>query len=335
MALLFDGTNHPSAQQVMNAGCIGCLMYGGTPQYSKNFTPAQYRDYKARGLQTLFAFEIDMNDMNGGASAGTAHAAALLTNLRNGGVANTEPVCATVDKHITAANIPLAVAYQRGFYRYVKENGWVGPDGGYGFSEFLIAIHNAGVADWYWGAGSRSTMPPYTNIWQDNTGTLFVGGSADDRDWILIPLSGEDMSFDLTTPLPDPLSVAGAGTVAEGLATALYGIGGKRNGGALANAVASMQASTAAGLTALATAMATTDADVKVAATQEALDHAANLTAISKVGSLNPTLLESDLQAVLTQIGWTPPPSVKDIATADAAAVAPAVLALIAGKLSQ
>lgn len=240
MAILFDGTNHPSAQQVIDAGCIGALMYGGTPQYSKNFTPGQYRDYKARSLVTAFAFEIDSNDMNGGASAGAAHAASLLANLRSGGVANTEPVCATVDKHVTAANIPLAVAYQRGFYQYVKGNGWAGPDGGYGFSEFLIAIHDAGVADWYWGAGARASMPSYTNIWQDNTGTILVGGSADDRDWVLIPLPGGDMN--LTDPLPDPKSVAGTGTVQEALTAVLYGISGRRFGGSLADAVAEIQA---------------------------------------------------------------------------------------------
>jgi len=204
MTVLFDGTNHPSAQQVINAGCDGALMYGGTPQYSKNFTPVQYRDYKTRGLLTMFAFEIDSNDMNGGQAGGAAHAAALLSNLRGGGVANTEPVCATVDKHITAANIPLAVQYQQGFYQYVKGNGWAGPDGGYGFAEFLIAIHDAGVADWYWGAGQRSLLPSYTNVWQDNTGTINVGGSADDRDWILVPLPQGD-AMDWSDPLPNPL----------------------------------------------------------------------------------------------------------------------------------
>lgn len=143
------------------------------------------------------------------------------------------------------------------------------------------------------------------------------------------------MSLELNTPLPDAASVAGTGTVAEGLTTALYGIGGKRNGGALANAVASMQASTAGALTALAAAVAAVDGDVKTAATQEAIDHAANLTAVAKVGALDPAALEPVLQSALTQLGWTPPPSVKDIAVADAAAVAPAVLALIQAQFTK
>lgn len=240
MAILFDGTNHPTAAQVRVAGCIGCLMYGGTPQYAKNFTGAQYRDYKANGLLALFAFEVDANDMNGGATAGAAHARALITDLRSKGVDEHEPVCATVDKHVAVANIALAVAYQRGFYDAVKATGWLGPVGAYGFSEFLIAVHNAGCAEWYWGAGARSSMPPYTNIWQDNTGTINVGGSADDRDWILIPLSGGDMN--LTDQLPDAKTVAGTGTVQEALTAVLYGISGRRFGGSLADAIAEIQA---------------------------------------------------------------------------------------------
>jgi len=202
MSILFDGTNHPSAQQVIDAGCVGCLMYGGTPQYAKNFTGTQYRDYKARSLMTLFAFEVGANDMDGGATAGTAHARTLIADLRSKGVDEHEPVCATVDKHVAVANIKLAAAYQQGFYSAVKATGWVGRAGGYGFSEFLIAIHDAGVADWYWGAGSRSAMPPYTNIWQDNTGVINVGGSADDRDWILIPL---EAAMDWSDPRPNPI----------------------------------------------------------------------------------------------------------------------------------
>jgi Domain of unknown function (DUF1906) len=212
MSILFDGTNHPSGQQVIDAGCIGCLLYGGTPQYGKNFTPAQYRDYKARGLLTPFVFEDGANDMAGGFNGGSAHASALLADLRRGGVANTEPVGPTVDEHVTAANIPLAVAYQNGFSSYVKSSGWLGPVGTYGFSELLIAVHNAGLADWYWGAGSRSAMPPFVNFWQDNTGTIQVGGSADDRDWILVPLPGGDM----------PATVADAQLIAGYVIQALF-----------------------------------------------------------------------------------------------------------------
>jgi len=284
MSLLFDGTNHPSAQQVINAGCIGALLYGGTPQYSKNFTPAQYRDYKARGLLTMFAFEIDSNDMNGGQAAGATHAAALLSNLRSGDVANTEPVCATVDKHITAANIPLAVKYQRGFYEYVKGNGWAGPDGGYGFAEFLIAIHDAGIADWYWGAGQFSLLPPYTNIWQDNTGTILVGGSADDKDWLKIPLE-DPMAAEWTdlfpNPVYDPTNTNEADERSHKEYTAQqYLVGAWEKTLFLPKTEAQI------------------DADVKALHTISAAD------------------LQQPLHDALIALGWTPPPSPTDTAAA-------------------
>lgn len=202
MTYLFDGINHPTVAQVRASGAVGCLLYGGTPADSlgKDFTAAQYASYKADGLLTAFVFENTANDMATGMAGGAAHADALLADLRSKGVLPTEPIGATVDEHVTAANIPLAVQYQTGFYRRALALGWAGARGGYGFAEFLIAIHDAQVCDWFWGAGSRSSLPPYTNIWQDNTGTINVGGSADDRDWILVPLPTGGMMADFTSP---------------------------------------------------------------------------------------------------------------------------------------
>lgn len=202
MSYLFDGTNHPTVAQVQASGAVGCLMYGGTPADSlgKDFTAGQYASYKAAGLLCAFVYEATANDMAGGFSAGSAHADALLADLRAKGVASTEPVGATVDEHVSAANIQLAVEYQMGFHDTVKARGWTGPVGAYGFAEFLVAVHGGGAADWYWGAGTRSLLPPYTNVWQDNTGTINVGGSADDRDWILVPLPTGGMMTDFTSP---------------------------------------------------------------------------------------------------------------------------------------
>jgi hypothetical protein len=205
MMEFFDGINHPTSAQVRAAGCSGCLMYCGTPGDSlgKDFTAAQYADYRANGIVRILVYENLANDIAGGASGGAAHAAAFLADARAKGVDIHDPAVATVDEHVAAASLPLAVAYQSGFYHALKANGWLGPVGIYGFSEVLIACHNAGVADWYWGAGARSAMPPYTNVWQDNTGVITIGGSVDDRDWILVPLPGGTM--DWSDPLPNPI----------------------------------------------------------------------------------------------------------------------------------
>lgn len=307
MTILFDGTNHPSAQQVIDADCGGCLMYGGTPQYAKNFTAAQYRDYKSNGLLTLFAFEVDANDMNGGSAAGVQHARALISDLRSKGVDEHEPVCATVDKHVAAANIPLAVAYQRGFRDAVRATGWLGPVGGYGFSEFLIAIHDAGVADWYWGAGARSSMPAYTNIWQDNTRTILVGGSADDPDWVLIQLSGGNMDWSDQIPFNQtPANPKQTAAVALCIANAdLYAGNAMTNTAVLLTQLSAV----AANVTAVAKAL-------DVLQTTEQRDHADEMTAVQALRLVDSADLQQPLHDALTALGWTAPPTTTD--TADA-----------------
>lgn len=122
--------------------------------------------------------------------------------------------------------------------------------------------------------------------------------------------------MELTYALPDPLSVAGSGTVAEGLTVALDGIAGKRNGGALANALGNIQAQ----LVTLASAVAGASA-------QEKTDAAATITAIGKVGQLDPTALEADLTAALKALGWTAPSTPTQTAAA--------VLALFQSQLAK
>lgn len=327
----FDAAGKPDPAQAKRQGFEGAFVYVGTQGFAKNCTASYYRSLVAAGLDVIAVVEHNQHDAELGAAAGDSYARAGLTDMASMGFAAAVPLGVTADEHLTAGQIPTVVAFQSAASRVIRGAGRRAM--GYGFSEFIHALRPAGLVDIEWQAGSLSLVDALVHFWQDNTGTEMIGPVVVDRDWLRRPLPGGDMSLELTTALPDPLSVAGTNTVAEGLTASLYGITSHRNGGALANAVASMQASTAGALTALATAVAAVDSDVKTAATQEAIDHAANLTAISKVGSLDPTLLENDLQGALTQLGWTPPPSVKDIAIADAAAVAPAVLALIASKL--
>lgn len=186
--LLFDGTNHPGAATVIADGLDGAALYVGTPTSVKDATAAQYADYKSHHLATLLVYEHTTNDISGGATSGAAHARAFLADAHAKAMSVADPACAAVDEHVTAANLPLAVAYLRGFRAALIEGGWIGPIGVYGFPEALKACHDAGIADWYWGAGRRADQPSYTNVWQDNTGTIQVGGATDDKDWVLIPL---------------------------------------------------------------------------------------------------------------------------------------------------
>ena len=61
----------------------------------------------------------------------------------------------------------------------------------------------------------------------------------------------------------------------------------------------------------------------------EASDHTATMTAISAINAIDPTVLQTDLQAALTALGWTPPPTADENATATATAV----VSLFAAKL--
>jgi hypothetical protein len=186
--VLFDGINHPDAATLLADKLIGGLLYCGTPSSTKDVTAAQYADFKAHGLWTLLCYEHTTTDIIGGRASGVNHANEFLADCRAKRIAFTEPALAAVDEHLTAVAIATAVAYQAGFRATLKAAGWTGPIGGYGFPEVLEAYHAAGIADFYFGAGSQSSQPAYVNIWQNNNTTILVGGSADDQDIVKIPL---------------------------------------------------------------------------------------------------------------------------------------------------
>ena len=255
--ILFDGRNHPPAATLIADGIAGGLLYCGTPASGKDFTAAQYADYKAHKLITIMGYENTTTDINGGYPAGQQHAAAFLADCRAKRVSFTEPALSTVDEHVTAANLPLAMNHHRGFRDGLKAAGWTGPIGIYGFSEVLAAAHAAGNADFYFGAGSRASLPPYTNIWQDNTGTIQVAGAADDRDVVLIPLPTED---NVTTGFNSPDTDPGPGKYGHDL----LNVDQLANSGTVGfAALAAKLDAQAKQLTAIATAVNAVDADVK------------------------------------------------------------------------
>lgn len=204
---IFDGINHPTAATVLADNLIGALLYCGTPHSGKDFTAVQYADYVDHGLWRLMCYENVADDIAGGATAGIQHAQAFIADARAKHVDFTDPALAAVDEHVAVARLPLAVAYQRAFRNQLRAQGWRGPIGAYGFPETLNAFRTAGVADFYFGAGRAADQPAFVNIWQDNTTTILVGGSADDQDWVRIPLprtaltGAEDMAG-LTDPMP-------------------------------------------------------------------------------------------------------------------------------------
>lgn len=176
-------------------GFAGVLAYVGTPGYTKDLTPAAYQDWTAHGIQTIAVYELNANDATQDPPSveytdGVNHANALLADARSIGLPDTTHVCVTADEHLTGGMVDQAVQYQSGFYHAIKSAGWRGRVGGYGFAEFVTAIDNAGVAEWWWCAGSAASVPGYSTFWQDNTQTATVGGVQVDIDWLLNPLPG-------------------------------------------------------------------------------------------------------------------------------------------------
>lgn len=198
----FDGINHPPASTLIADGLDGCMLYLGTPSSGKDLTAAQYADYKAHGLKTAVGYEHVTTDWQGGTAAGNAHAAAFLADAKAKGVSMDDPFWVAIDTHVASSDLPTVVAYVTAYVAAVRAGEWRGRSGGYGFPEVTTALHAAGVVDWYWGSGRRADQPAFINIWQDNTQTILVGGSADDEDWELIPIPQEDS---MTDPNATPL----------------------------------------------------------------------------------------------------------------------------------
>jgi hypothetical protein len=202
------GNGYPPGAAVAAAGVAGVIAYVGTPGRTKNLTAPVVADYQAHGIAVLTVYEDIANDVAGGQGAGVAHAQAALTDMRNLGLPDTTPVCAAADEHLTAGMIPTATAYQAGFYDTVKAAGWAGPVGGYGFSEFLVAIQAAGKADWTWQAGTYPAAGSNVNLWQRNGSDgaptqMTIAGTVVDIDDVLIPITapitpGVDMGFNRT-----------------------------------------------------------------------------------------------------------------------------------------
>lgn len=182
-----DADPLPSGSILRSDGFIGAFVYGGTPGREKSTSSAQRINLMSARLQIVAIYENLATDINGGSATGSAHADALMADLRNCGYPNTTPVGVAADEHLTAAQINLGVQYQKGFYQRVKSQGWLGLTGGYGFKEYTQAIHSAGMAEWIWQCGSVNDLWSGVTFWQDNTTSGPI-----DSDWQLLTL-GEEM----------------------------------------------------------------------------------------------------------------------------------------------
>lgn len=182
-----------SAQTILNAGYKGVIRYIDTPANfgGKHTTPAEWNDDKAKGLGVEFVFEVGVNDSAGGFNAGVAYAKRAKAGADYLGY--TGVIYAANDQ--TTVNITAWKAYLDGFASVLG----LDRTGAYGFANAISAAQ--GHASKFWQAGARSTLLPFSHVWQDNNWKGTVGGISVDRNEILkedvtdVALGGDDFKY--------------------------------------------------------------------------------------------------------------------------------------------
>lgn len=156
----------PGALALLQNGFGGVVRYIGLGSSGKRITAAEYIDYVQHGVQVALVAEFDTHDSEGGYARGAANAKIALNDARSLGIPDWVPIFATADEHLSSNLIGPSVDYVRGFRDVLG----ITRTGAYGFPEFLNAVHNAGMATFYWQAGVEPTaaQKSWVNLWQRN-----------------------------------------------------------------------------------------------------------------------------------------------------------------------
>lgn len=231
-----DSAQHPNPALLRSAGYVGIFVYGGTPESPKNCTRDYYAACRAAGLQVAWFFEHVATDFAGGQNVGRTHALRLLADMTVCGAGLHDPAGATVDTHLSAANIDQAVEYQRGFWTSLAGH----PVIAYGFAEFIAAVISAGVAEVFVQAGPAQFVLDDITFWQDNAQHPRVGNAIVDIDWQLLPLpeAPEAPDVELSDKIPQ---TPAPGTVGKVLRDLQVGQAGSNSVGQLAEVVQEIQ----------------------------------------------------------------------------------------------
>jgi hypothetical protein len=166
----------PSGAALRAAGFTGAIRYVGVGSSGKRLAPGEYAALTSAGVQVLLVAESGTADAWGtptddDRARGRANATAALDDARSLGVPDSVGIAAAADAHaLNQGQINDAVAYTRGFEDVLGHE----RTGFYGFSETLNAVHNAGVASWYWRCGSEPSTADKTwiHFWQRNAAPI-------------------------------------------------------------------------------------------------------------------------------------------------------------------
>lgn len=239
-----DSVGHPPGSRLVSAGYKGAFLYVGFPQRPKSPTRALVADYLANGLELVCIVEDTADDALTPEN-GPLYAQYAYRHMVDLGIPSSTPIECTADRHLTASDIPAALAYADGFAMGMQLTGWGGPIGVYGFTEFTQAAWLRGIAAWTHVAGAERTLQPHDTFWQDNTTHAYIGGVQvdvnyqrnpfstpapveDDMDRITLPASNTITRQAIVLPV-DRKAVITVG--AEGQGTIVHGYGWGETGG--------------------------------------------------------------------------------------------------------
>jgi hypothetical protein len=197
MAVLAEGLDYsagrPSGAALADRGVRFVLRYVDRPELmaGKHITRAEYADLVAHGIQVWLVAERNTTDWQAGRAGGAAlardgRAGADYVGYPPGGL-----IFLTADMHLTAAQVPVALAFVAGG---VSVLGWAAT-GGYGFSELIRALKAANTCRGLWQTGSRSALVPGVHIYQANDrANVVIDGVACDVDELIIPLEEDELT---------------------------------------------------------------------------------------------------------------------------------------------
>lgn len=164
-----------SGAKIKAAGYNFVIRYLWFPGQRVSYIDAnEYRDLTANGVDVELVYEQTTSDPAGGYEAGRRLMLQAVSSALSIGAAPGTIIYMCSDAWLATHGIPVATAMN--FLRGARSA--VGPYklGAYGFTDFVYAAQNAGLADAYWLCGAESGVRDGITHYQWNNGRVYVDG---------------------------------------------------------------------------------------------------------------------------------------------------------------
>jgi hypothetical protein len=173
--------------------------YVDNPVYglgAKDITQVEYYELIRAGLSVYLVFEHTAQDYAAGFLGGVVNAQRALAGAQ--WLDYSGPIFMSVDTHLDAQQIPVAISYLDGAQHILATKLGV-----YGFSELIQACQAQNVGAYFWQAGDKPAPNSGVHLWQENNNTVTIDGTPCDVDLMLLPMPPpeEDMTPDQSAML--------------------------------------------------------------------------------------------------------------------------------------